>query len=177
MLFPVFHRASPASGSFFGQTLRSRIRGHFRSEKTQTVFLSLSFLGFKRRRRRELRLLKSMRYFLVSASFSSGCLYIFLLVPVFPHTKFHGCKHRRYVVNSLWIWGLTLVIKKYTHLPRFFENWVSKDKDSFYYLAIKTIEFVQRPIKSLYVTPESRLMIPRSSSNESKYTNFRTFIQ
>ena len=44
-----------------------------------------------------------------------------------------------------------------------FENRVSKDNDSFYYTIrqLKTTKFVQRPIKSLYLTPDSRLMVPR----------------
>ena len=74
-----------------------------------------SFFGVKRRCRRFcgqiLRLVKCTHYFLVFTYFSLSCVY-FLLVLVllkFHHAKLHGCKQRRYFVNSLWIWGVTSV--------------------------------------------------------------------
>ena len=40
----------------------------------------------------------------------------------------------------------------------------------FYYLAIfkKQCKIIQRPIKSLYLTPDSKLVVPRSSFTESR---------
>ena len=58
-----------------------------------------------------------------------------------------------------------------TNIPVFFENRVSKDIDSFYNTwQLKATEFAQKPIKSLYMTPDSRSMIPRSiQANQSKF--------
>ena len=54
MLFPVSLSVHPAfSGTFFDLTVRRRMSGHFGSERAQTVQLSLSFFGVKRRDRRD----------------------------------------------------------------------------------------------------------------------------
>ena len=46
-------------------------------------------------------------------------------------------------------------------------------------LQLKTIKLVQRPIKSLFLTPGSKLMVLRSISTirNLKCASFRTFIQ
>ena len=56
----------------------------------------------------------------------------------------------RIVYNYIYTWS--------------FESRVAKDFNSFYYLAIKKKKqekAIQRPIKSFYLTPESKLVVPR----------------
>ena len=58
-----------------------------------------------------------------------------------------------------------------------FENRVSEKNNWFYYLAVKTTKLVQRPIKSLYLTSGSKLMVPRSIPTSPNDADVRTFIQ
>ena len=55
---------------------------------------------------------------------------------------------------------IIIIIKVNT--PGFFKIWLAKISTHSTTWQFKTIKLIQRPIKSLYLTPGSKLMVPRS---------------
>ena len=48
------------------------------------------------------------------------------------------------------------------YMPGFMKTGLAKIRTHFTTWQLKTMKIVQRPIKSLYLTPGSKLMVPRS---------------
>ena len=67
------------------------------------------------------------------------------------------------------IFLLTIPSRRFA-LHNLYTTWIFESGLEFYYLAIfkKQCKIIQRPIKSLYLTPDSKLVVPRSSFTESR---------
>ena len=65
------------------------------------------------------------------------------------------------------------------YIPELLKTVLAKNSTHSTTWQFKTIKLIQRPIKSLYLTSGSKLMVPRSIPTSSilNDANFRTFIQ
>ena len=81
------------------------------------------------------------------------------------------CFYYRYYYNMI---NVVVII-----IPGFLKTGLAKISTHSTSWQFKTIKLVQRPIKSVYLTPASKLMVPRSipTSPNLNGANSRTFIQ